>query len=158
MIEINNISFCFLYQIQHSDLQGLTHWGRVMHICFSKLTINGSDNGLSPGQHQAIIWTNAGIFLIQTLRTNFSEILSKIHAFSFKKMHLKMSSAKCRPFCLDLNVLMGVYCVGSTVICIVRKHGHKHSYSQWDTGNSHTYRPKFLPDLLWWNKKQCNAL
>ena len=42
----------------------LTHWGWVMHICVSKLTIIGSDNGLSPGRRQAIIWTNAGILLI----------------------------------------------------------------------------------------------
>ena len=83
-----------------------THWGRVTHICVSKLTIIGSDNGLSPGRRQAIIWTNAGILLIWTLVTNFSEILSEIHAFSFKKMHLKMSSAKWRPFCLGLNVLI----------------------------------------------------
>ena len=32
-----------------------------MHICISKLTNIGSDNGLSPGQRQTIIWTNAGI-------------------------------------------------------------------------------------------------
>ena len=83
----------------------LTHWGRVTHICVSKLTITGSDNGLSPGRRQAIIWINAGILLIRTLGTNFSEILSKIHPFSFKKMHLKMSSAKWRPLCLGLNVL-----------------------------------------------------
>ena len=88
-----------------TPLRVLTHWGRVTHICVSKLTIIGSDNGLSPGRRQAIIWTNAGILLIRTLGTNFSEILSKIHAFSFKKMHLKMSSAKWRPFCLSLNVL-----------------------------------------------------
>ena len=42
----------------------LTHWGRVTHKCVSKLTIIGSDNGLSPGRRQAIIWTNAGILLI----------------------------------------------------------------------------------------------
>ena len=42
----------------------LTHWGRVTHICVSKLIIIGSNNGLSPGRHQAIIWTNAGIKLI----------------------------------------------------------------------------------------------
>ena len=83
----------------------LTHWGRVTHICVSKLTIIGSDNGLSPGRHQAIIRTNAGILLIGTLGTNFSEILSEIHTFSFKKMHLKMSSGRWRPFCLGLNVL-----------------------------------------------------
>ena len=83
----------------------LTHCGRVTHICVGKLTIIGSDNGLSPGRRQAIIWTNAGILLIRPLRTNFSEILSEIHSFSFKKMHLKMSSGKWRPSCLGLNVL-----------------------------------------------------
>ena len=36
--------------------------------------------------------------------TNFSEILFKIIMFSFKKMPLKVSSAKQRPFCLGLNV------------------------------------------------------
>ena len=83
----------------------LTHWGRVMHICVSKLTIIGSDNGLSPDRRQAIIWTNAGILLIGHLGTNFSEILIEILTFSFKKMRLKVSSAKRRPFCLGLNVL-----------------------------------------------------
>ena len=53
----------------------LTHWGRVMHICVSKLTIIGSDNGLSSDLRQDIIWTNAGILLIGPLETNFSEIL-----------------------------------------------------------------------------------
>ena len=41
----------------------------------SNLAITGSDNGLSPGRRQAIIWTNAGISLIGPLGTNFSEIL-----------------------------------------------------------------------------------
>ena len=36
----------------------------MMHICVSKLTIIGSDNGLSPSRRQAIIWTNAWILLI----------------------------------------------------------------------------------------------
>ena len=68
-------------------------------------TIIGSDNGLSPGWHQAIIWTNAGILFIEPLGTNFSEILIEIHTFSFKKMHLQVSSRKWRPFCLNRNVL-----------------------------------------------------
>ena len=84
----------------------LTHWGRVTHICVSKLTIIGSDNGLSPDQRQAIIWTNAGLLLIGPLGTNFSEILIEILPFSFKKMRLKVSSAKRRPFCFSLNVLI----------------------------------------------------
>ena len=71
----------------------LTHWGRLTHICVGKLTIIASDNGLSPERRQAIIWTNAGLLSIGPLRTNFSEILIGIQIFSFKKMHLKMSSA-----------------------------------------------------------------
>ena len=83
----------------------LNHWGWMTHICVNKLTIPGSDNGLSPGRHQAFIWTNIGIMWIGPLGTNFSEILIEIHEFSFKKMHLKMLSAKCRSSCLNLNVL-----------------------------------------------------
>ena len=65
----------------------------MTYTCVSNLTIIDSDNGLSPGRRQDIIWTNAGIFLIWTLGTNLSEILSEIHTLSFKEMHLKMSSA-----------------------------------------------------------------
>ena len=65
----------------------------------------GSDNGLSPGWHQAIIWTNVGILLIGPLETNFSEIIIEIHIFSIKKMHMKMSSGKWQLSCLGLNVL-----------------------------------------------------
>ena len=76
-----------------------------MHICVGNLTIIGPDNGLSPGRRQAIISTNAGILLIKPLQSNFSEISIEIHTFSFKEMHLKMSSGKWQPFCLGLNVL-----------------------------------------------------
>ena len=89
----------------------LTHWGRVTNICVGNLTSLGPDNGLSPGRRQSIIWTDAGILLIGPLGTNFSEILIDIHTFSFTKMHLKMSSAKCRPFCLGLNVLIHSFLV-----------------------------------------------
>ena len=82
----------------------LTHWGRVTHICIGNLTIIGSDNGLSPGRRRAITWTNVGILLIGPLGTNFSEMLIETHTFSFKKIHLKMSSGKWRPSCLGLNV------------------------------------------------------
>ena len=82
----------------------------MTNICVSKLTIIGSDNGLSPGRRQAIIWTNVGILLIRPLGTNFSEMLIEIHTFSFKKIHLKMSSRKWRPFCPGLNVLKYLQC------------------------------------------------
>ena len=93
------------FMVSAVSADGLTHWGRVTHICVSKQTIIGSDNGLSPGRRQAIIWTNAGMLLIGNLGTNFSQILFEIGIFSFKKMGLKVSSAKWRPFCLGLNVL-----------------------------------------------------
>ena len=86
-------------------MECLTHWGRVTHICVGKPTNIGSDNGLSPGRRQAIIWTNAGILLFGPIGTHFSEYLVVIHTFSFNIMHLKMSSAKWRSFCLGLNVL-----------------------------------------------------
>ena len=79
----------------------------MTHICVGKLTIIDSDNGLSPDRRQAIIWTNAGLFLIGPLGTNFNEILIKILTFSLKKMRLKVSAAKRRPFCLGLNELLG---------------------------------------------------
>ena len=66
----------------------------------------GSGNGLSPIRRQAIIRTNAAILSIRPQGTHFSEILFKIRKFSFKKMHFKISSAKRRPFCLGLSVLM----------------------------------------------------
>ena len=86
----------------------LTHWGRVTHICVSEPTSIGSDNGLSPGRRQAIIWTNAGILLIGPLGTNFSQIVIEIQTFSLRKMRLKISSVKRQPFCIGLNVLIHV--------------------------------------------------
>ena len=81
-----------------------THWGWVTHICISKLAIIGSDNGLSPGLWQVIIWNNAAILLTGPLGTSFVEILIEIHTFSFRKMLWKMASEKYRPFCLGRNV------------------------------------------------------
>ena len=60
----------------------LTHWGRVTRICIGKLTDIRSDNGLSPDRRQAIIWTNAGIFLIGPLGTNFCEILIEMFTYT----------------------------------------------------------------------------
>ena len=97
----DNISYHLFAMIWNT----LIHWGWVTHICVSKLTIIGSDNGLLHDCRQAIIWTNVGILLIGPLGTNFSEILIEIHAFAFKKIHLNMSSGKWLPFCLGLNVL-----------------------------------------------------
>ena len=111
---INKISIQYNYVLHipmfeifvHAKVQYLTHWGRVTHICVSKLTINGSDNVLSPCRCQAIIWTNAVLLLIRTVEINFSESWSEVHTFSFMKMRLEVPSGKWQPFCLGLNVLM----------------------------------------------------
>ena len=50
------------------------------------------------------------VLLIGPLGTNFSEILIEILTFSFKKIRLKVSSAKRWPFCLGLNVLNKTLC------------------------------------------------
>ena len=82
--------------------------------------IIGSNNGLSPNWRRAIIWTNVRTLLIRSLGTNLSEILIKIHIFSLKKMHLKISSGKWRPFCLGHNVLIW-YCLKGDAIDIIHK-------------------------------------
>ena len=106
-------------------------------ICVRKLTIIGSENGLSLGRHQTIIWTNAGILLNGTLGSNFSEIWSEIHTFSFTKMHLNISSAKWRQICLGLNVLTvhpwpvnPLYCT----LCYHRDRKHNSKY-KWEVIN-----------------------
>ena len=76
-----------------------------MHICVNKQNIIVTDHGLLPGWCQDIIWTNAGLLSIRSLGTNFSEILSEILSFSFKKIHLNVSSTKWQQFCFGLNVL-----------------------------------------------------
>ena len=52
-----------------------------------------------PVWRQANIWTNAGLLSTGPLQTT-------IQRCSFTKMHLKVSSAKWRPFCPILNVLI----------------------------------------------------
>ena len=114
---MSHVALMYLILLQLT-IEKMCNWGRVTHICVGKLTIIGSDNGLSPGRRQAIIWTNAGILLIGPLGTNFSETLIAMEAFSFKKMHLKKSSAKWRPFCLGPNVLTGITITNMPRLCI----------------------------------------
>ena len=146
---------CHMASLGHN---GLTHWGWVTPIYVNKLTIIGSDNGLASGRRQALIWTNVGILLIGPLGTNFSEILIKIHTFSFKKMRLKMLSVKRRPFCLGLSVLIhaasnpGWPC-GFDIPGCVYWAGHS---GQWSNDNYYTKSmPAHLPNTgenCFWGK------
>ena len=129
---------------------GLTHSGPVTHKCIINLTLIGSDNGLSPGWHQAVIWTNAGILLIGPLGTNFIEIIFEIQTLSFKKKYLKLSSVKYRPCCLGLNELKQDCCTSMeiaqyytdvthivrTIECIIPPDLHHiSSYQKWEPIN-----------------------
>ena len=55
-----------IFEKKKARYQKLTHWGWVTHMCINKLTIIGSDNGLSPHRRQAIIWAN-DVLLIRPL-------------------------------------------------------------------------------------------
>ena len=80
------------------------------------LSIHANVNSLRPSdayyfRRWLIAWTGPSHYpnhcwniVNWTLKINFSEIVIKIHTFSFKKIHLKVSSGKWRPLCLDLSV------------------------------------------------------
>ena len=106
------------------NLPILTHWGRATHTYVGKLTIIGSDNGVSPGRRQAIIWTIDGILLILPLQTNFNEILIGIQIFSLKKCiwkcRLRNGVHSSRPQCIaNCYMLPETYtCTHYVLICI----------------------------------------
>ena len=84
----------------------LTHWGRVTHICVGKLTIIGSDNGLSPGRRQAIIWTIAGRNIVNWTLGNKLQWNLKRNSYIFIQENAFENVVwKWRPFCLSLYVL-----------------------------------------------------
>ena len=99
-------SYCILFRVDpcivyKPNACELTNIPPVPHICVGELGQHyfRQFNGLSPVQLQAVIWTNADLLSIGHLITNFREIRIQIRRFSFKKTHLKISSAKWRPFC-----------------------------------------------------------
>ena len=66
-----------------------------LHVCSNHSWVSiGSGNGLLPVRRLAINWTNVGLLSFRLLGTNFSEIRIGIISSSFKKMYLKLSSAK----------------------------------------------------------------
>ena len=76
--------------------------GWVTHICASKLTIISSDNGLSPGWRQAIIWTNARISLIGPMRTNLSETpIEILQEIALENVVRKLAAILPRPRCVN---------------------------------------------------------
>ena len=94
------------YEHDLNDITGiLTHWGRVTHICVDKLTIIGSNNGLSPGWRQAIIWSNARILFIRPFGTNLSEIALNWYIFiqenAFENVIRELATILSGPQCVN---------------------------------------------------------
>ena len=115
--EFNSCIFQFTQTMLHNvhtALQPLTHWGRATHICVGKVTIIGSDNGLSPDRRQAIIWTNAGLFSIGSCEHISVKIQSKYHNFHWRKC-----TWKCR-------LRNGVHIVSASMLKAVRWVGNPH--------------------------------
>ena len=71
-------------------------------VCVDILTIIGSDNGLSPGQRQAIIWTNDRILSIRPLGIRNSYIF--IQEYAFEKVFCKMGVILSQPQCVNFIV------------------------------------------------------
>ena len=88
------------FKTQNKDL--LTHWDQVTHICVSKLTIIGSENGLTPRRCQRhYLKQNAAIWLIRNkfqwnLKRN-SHIFIQQNAFEHIvcEMAAILSQAQC---------------------------------------------------------------
>ena len=81
----------------------------MAHICVSKLIIIGSDNSLSSGRNQAIMWINAEMLLIRTLETNFSEIsefIIFIQENAFENVVCEMVAALCQTQCVNVVIIM----------------------------------------------------
>ena len=78
----------------------------MTHLCVSKITIIGSDNGLSPGR-KAIIWTNAGTLLISNLRSKVKWNLKKKKSYifiqenAFENVVREMAANLYRPQCIN---------------------------------------------------------
>ena len=81
----------------HQTFAPLTHLPLVPPV-FNRVSI-GSGNGLLPVWRQATTWTNTSLLSIEPLGINFSAIRVAIKIFLLIKIHLKVSSAKWRPFC-----------------------------------------------------------
>ena len=90
------------------SLHVLTHWGWVTHICISKLTIIGSDNGLSPGRRQAITllnqcWNVHNWTLRNKLQWNINQNQDIfIQENMFENVVCKTLAILCWSHCVDL--------------------------------------------------------
>ena len=100
-----------------SNINYLTHWGRVTDICVGDLIIISSDNGLSPSRRQSLIWTKAGILSIGILGTHFSEILIGIYIQenAFQIVVWGVVAILSRSQCINEVVITHVMCQSNAI-------------------------------------------
>ena len=134
----------------------LTHWGCLKHICVNKQTIIGSDNSLSPGRHQAILWTNGGLLWIGPLGTSVNEvscIFIRENAFEYVvcKTALilsQLSASICAMF--KLRILWASIYYGSWI--------YKMRVNEWYAGNEKKWWIGNVPLIKRWNTIGCEYL
>ena len=77
------------------------------HQIASWILVNiGSGNGLVLNRHQATTETNTDILSIGPFKNKLKWNFCGWSIFSLKKIHWKMLSAICQPFCSGFNVLI----------------------------------------------------
>ena len=117
----NCLNFTFSHFVHYGSKQTLEIW--KVAIVFGHWTVT---TGLNVWYFTYLKKSNHGpaTFLIQEIPKHFTycgfyslpikiykllfRSVFKIQIFSFRKMHLKVSPGKCRPFCLGLNVAHSV--------------------------------------------------
>ena len=75
----------------------------MMQICVGKLTVIGSDIGLSPGRRQVNIWTGAEILLVGPLGTSSRNSNIFIQENAFQNVACEMASILYRSQCAKNN-------------------------------------------------------
>ena len=112
--------FHWLWVPFSNNASALTHWGRATHICVGKLTIIGSDNGLSPwpvpsdylNQCWNIVhWTIGNKFQCNVNRNWYIFIKEN----PFENVVWKMSAILSRPQCVKTFHFTGHLTVSSKI-------------------------------------------
>ena len=89
---------CHIGYFSPTSVCALTPSGRVTHMYVGNLTIIGSDNGLSPGRRQAIIWINAGILLFDPYE--------KVHWNVYQNSYIFIQENACENIVCEMVVIL----------------------------------------------------
>ena len=110
MQDVWRVQNTYFYQQISSVIDASVNWVDI-----------GSNNGLPPVRCQAITGTNTNLLSMRSLRINFSELLIKIHTFSFIKMCFEMSRVRWATARFDATLSVKINCI-ATAQLIVRQY------------------------------------